>query len=54
MKLFSFRWHPGSVDPAYDHSNEPMTLVTFELAEAEGGTPLTIANATPHDHPFRF
>lgn len=42
MKLFSFRWHPGAVDPTHDYSKEPMTLVTFELADAEGGTLLTI------------
>jgi uncharacterized protein YndB with AHSA1/START domain len=45
MKLFSFRWRPGAVDPAHDYSNEPMTLVTFELAEAEGGTLLTITES---------
>jgi uncharacterized protein YndB with AHSA1/START domain len=38
MTLFSFRWRPGAVDPAHDYSNEPMTLVTFELAAAEGGS----------------
>jgi len=45
MSLFSFRWHPGAVDPSRDHSNEPMTLVTFELAEAEDGTLLTITES---------
>lgn len=40
--LFSFRWHPFAVDPATDFSREPMTLVTFELAEAPGGTELTL------------
>jgi uncharacterized protein YndB with AHSA1/START domain len=45
MKLFSFRWHPGAVDPTHDDSNEPTTLVTFELAENEGGTLLTITES---------
>lgn len=45
MTLFSFRWHPYAVDPAHDYSKEPMTLVTFELAEAEGGALLTITEA---------
>jgi len=45
MKLFSFRWHPHAIDPARDYSKEPMTLVTFELAEAEGGTLLTITES---------
>jgi len=42
MRLFSFRWHPFAIDPAVDYSNEPMTLVTFRLEPAEGGTLLTI------------
>jgi uncharacterized protein YndB with AHSA1/START domain len=42
MTLFSFRWHPHAVDPNHDYSNEPMTLVTFELAEVAGGILLTI------------
>lgn len=42
MTLFSFRWHPYALDPAHDYSTEPMTVVTFELAEAEGGALLTI------------
>ena len=45
MRLFSFRWRPGAVEPAYDYSKEPMTLVTFELAEAEGGVRLTITES---------
>jgi hypothetical protein len=45
MRLFSFRWRPGAVDPAHDYSKEPMTLVTFELAEAEGGVLLTITES---------
>lgn len=32
-RLFSFRWHPYDVDPAADLSEEPTTLVAFELAE---------------------
>lgn len=45
MTLFSFRWHPGAVDPDRDYADEPMTLVTFELAEADGGTLLTITES---------
>jgi uncharacterized protein YndB with AHSA1/START domain len=45
MTLFSFRWHPGAVDPMHDYSEEPMTLVTFELADAEDGTLLTITES---------
>jgi uncharacterized protein YndB with AHSA1/START domain len=45
MTLFSFRWHPGAIDPEHDYSSEPMTLVTFELAQVEGGTSLTITES---------
>ena len=39
---FSYRWHPGAVDPAIDYSVEPMTLVEFRLEETAGGTAVTI------------
>jgi uncharacterized protein YndB with AHSA1/START domain len=45
MSRFSFRWHPGAVDPAVDYSKEPMTLVVFELEEAPGGTMLTLTES---------
>ena len=44
-RLFSFRWHPYDVDPAADLSEEPTTLVAFELAEVTGGTLLTISES---------
>ena len=40
MRLFSFRWHPFAGDA--DVSNEPMTLVEFELEPAGTATRLTI------------
>ena len=43
--LFSFRWHPYAVDPKVDFSQEPTTLVTFELQESAGGTLLTISES---------
>ena len=45
MKVFSFRWHPYAIDPTSNYSKEPMTLVTFELQDAEGGTLLTITES---------
>jgi uncharacterized protein YndB with AHSA1/START domain len=45
MHRFAFRWHPFAIDPNHDYSKEPMTLVTFELAEAEHGTLLTITES---------
>ena len=41
-RLFSFRWHPGAVDPGIDYSLEPTTLVEFTLQEAGGGVLLTV------------
>jgi uncharacterized protein YndB with AHSA1/START domain len=45
MRLFSFRWHPFAIDAAHDYADEPTTLVTFELAEGEGGTLLSITES---------
>jgi uncharacterized protein YndB with AHSA1/START domain len=42
MQRLSFRWHPFAIDPAVDYSKEPMTLVTFELADKAGGVELTV------------
>lgn len=45
MRRLAFRWHPYAVGSA-DYSAEPMTLVTFELADAGGGhTRLTITES---------
>jgi uncharacterized protein YndB with AHSA1/START domain len=41
-RLFSFRWHPGAVDPGIDYSLEPTTLVEFTLQDADGGALLTV------------
>lgn len=45
MHRFSFRWHPFAVEPGVDYSEEPATLVAFELQEAPGGTLLTISES---------
>ncbi|HLC30807.1 MAG TPA: SRPBCC family protein [Dehalococcoidia bacterium] len=44
-RLFSFRWHPYGIDPNHDYSDEPMTLIEFELEEVEGGTRLTVTES---------
>jgi uncharacterized protein YndB with AHSA1/START domain len=44
-RLFSWRWHPYAVDPKVDYSQEPTTLVVFELQEAAGGTLLTVVES---------
>ena len=45
MRRFSFRWHPYALDPAIDYSQEPTTLVVFELENAPGGTMLTVTES---------
>lgn len=44
-RFFSFRWHPGAIDPAVDYSKEPTTLVAFTLEEVAGGTRLTVVES---------
>jgi uncharacterized protein YndB with AHSA1/START domain len=45
MQRFAFRWHPFAIDKTKDYSDEPTTLVTFTLSDAEGGTLLTITES---------
>ena len=45
QRLFSFRWHPYGIDPNYDYSAEPMTLIEFVLEEVPGGTRLTVTES---------
>jgi uncharacterized protein YndB with AHSA1/START domain len=42
---FSYRWHPYAVDPQTDYSQEPTTLVEFELEEVPEGTRLRVAES---------
>jgi uncharacterized protein YndB with AHSA1/START domain len=44
-RLLSFRWHPYAVDPDVDYSNEPTTLVVFELEETGDGTLLHLTES---------
>jgi uncharacterized protein YndB with AHSA1/START domain len=44
-RLFSWRWHPGAVEPGVDYAAEPTTLVVFELEDAAGGTQLTVVES---------
>ena len=37
-RRLTWRWHPGVEKPGEDFSDGPMTLVVFELEEADGGT----------------
>jgi uncharacterized protein YndB with AHSA1/START domain len=44
-RLLSWRWHPAAIDPSVDYSQEPTTLVVFELEEVDGGILLTIVES---------
>lgn len=52
-RFFSFRWHPFAIDPEVDYSQEPSTLITFELEPVEGGTRLTITESGFDKIPLR-
>jgi uncharacterized protein YndB with AHSA1/START domain len=41
-QTFSWRWHPGVKLAGEDIADEPKTLVTFRLEDAEGGTMVTV------------
>jgi uncharacterized protein YndB with AHSA1/START domain len=43
--LFSFTWHPYAVDPGFDYSNEPPTLVEFRLEKTATGTLLLLTES---------
>ena len=45
QQRLSWRWHPAAIDPKVDYSNEPTTLVVFELQEVEAGTLLTVVES---------
>jgi len=44
-RLFSFRWHPGAVEPGFDYSSEPTTLVVFTLQKVANGVQLTVTES---------
>lgn len=43
--LFSWRWHPYAIDPQQDYSNEPTTLIVFELEEIAEGTRIKVTES---------
>ena len=44
-RRLSWRWHPAALDPAVDYSQEPTTLVVFELEEGDGGIWLSVVES---------
>ncbi len=53
MKVFAFRWHPYAVEEGVDYSEEPTTLVSFELEEVAGGVKLVITESGFEGIPFK-
>ena len=51
-RMFSFRWHPYPIEPGYDYSKEPTTLVEFTLEEVAEGTVLTVTESGFDQIPF--
>lgn len=45
QRLLSWRWHPAAIEPGRDYSDEPTTLVVFELKPAGSGTQLTVVES---------
>ena len=41
----SWRWHPAAVDVSVDYSQEPTTLVVFELTDVGSGTLLRVVES---------
>jgi uncharacterized protein YndB with AHSA1/START domain len=44
-RTFSFRWHPYAIDTSTDYSEEPMTLVVFEIEATAKGTRLKLTES---------
>jgi uncharacterized protein YndB with AHSA1/START domain len=44
-RCLSWRWHPAAIERGVDYSQEPTTLVVFELREADGGTLLSVVES---------
>ena len=44
-RLFSFRWHPHALEPGFDYSVEPTTLVAFALEQTADGVLLTVSES---------
>src|SRR5215475_3981789 len=51
-KYFSFTWHPYALDPNYDYSKEPPTLVEFHLEKIPTGTRLKVVESGFDKIPF--
>ncbi|NYF79547.1 SRPBCC family protein [Granulicella arctica] len=43
--LFSFTWHPYAINPNVDYSQEPSTLIEFNLEKTPSGTLLLLTES---------
>jgi uncharacterized protein YndB with AHSA1/START domain len=50
-RLLSWRWHPAAIDTAVDYSQEPTTLVVFEIEDAKDGVVLSVVESGFDDIP---
>jgi uncharacterized protein YndB with AHSA1/START domain len=44
-RCLSWRWHPAAIERAVDYSQEPTTLVVFDLQEADDRTLLSVVES---------
>lgn len=44
-RLFSFRWHPFAIERGVDYSQEPTTLIVFELEQVGADIKLTVTES---------
>jgi uncharacterized protein YndB with AHSA1/START domain len=51
QRKLSWRWHPDAVERGVDYSQDPTTLVTFELDDVADGTRLRVVESGFHKIP---
>ncbi|MGB6309810.1 MAG: SRPBCC family protein [Steroidobacteraceae bacterium] len=44
-RLLSWRWHPAAIEAGVDYSQEPTTLVVFEIEDGDGGVILNVVES---------
>jgi uncharacterized protein YndB with AHSA1/START domain len=44
-RLLSWHWHPAAIEAGVDYSQEPTTLVVFEIEDGDGGVILSVVES---------
>jgi uncharacterized protein YndB with AHSA1/START domain len=44
-RLLSWHWHPAAIEAGIDYSQEPTTLVVFEIEDGNGGVILSVVES---------